>query len=326
MSVTSAVAARVGRRKSWTRRVRPEVAVVYGLLVVLVVWGAVSYPTFRTSQNLTNVLEQSIVLGLVAIGQAVVMIGGGLDMSVGAIVKVNVLVGAILMNGHNSSIGSIALLLCAMGIVFGIANGLVIAWLRAAPFIVTFASFFLLVGMANLISTTPVGMAPPALVSFYSAKWLGVPLPILLMALVWILSWAALRNTVWSRHLFAVGGRPEVAALAGIRANRIRVATYALSGLFAALAALFTLSINGIGDPQAGDNLQFLSITAAAVGGVSLLGGRGSLVGVLGGVLLLTLVSDLLQIAHVNTFYEQPLQGLIIIIAVALYRSRKQQV
>ena len=304
--------------------VRPEIAIVYGLLLLLLVWGSVRYTAFRTTGNYTNILEQSIVLGLVAIGQTGVLISGGLDMSVSAIAKVTVLVGAILMNGDNGNIWWVALLLCLMGAAFGALNGVTIVWLRAAPFIVTFASYFLFLGVAYSISTEPVGLTPPAMVNFYGKKWLSIPVPVVMMALVWLLAWAVLRTTAFGRHVYAVGGRKEVAALAGIRTNGVQIVSYVVSGVFAVLAGLFILCISGVGDPQAGTNLQFLSITAAAVGGVSLLGGKGSLVGVLGGVLLLTVVSDILQISRVNTFYEQPIQGAIVIIAVALYRSRQQ--
>jgi ribose/xylose/arabinose/galactoside ABC-type transport system permease subunit len=294
------------------------------VLLLLIAFGT-TFATFRTGANINNILNQSIVLGLVAIGQAVVMIGGGLDMSVGAITGVLVLVGAITMDGKDSSLAWTVPLLCVIGIGFGFVNGAIITWLRAAPFIVTFATYFLLVGLANAISTTPVGAAAPTLISFYGLRWGGISAPAILMAVIWAVSWLFLRATASGRHVFAVGGRVDVAERAGIRTRRVVVGSYAVSGLFAALAAVVTLSIGGIGDPQAGVNLQFLSITAAAVGGVSLLGGRGSLIGVLGGVLLLTVVNDLLQIAQIDTFYQQPIQGVIIIAAVAFYRNRKLQ-
>ena len=175
--------------------VRPEIAIVYGLLLLLLVWGSVRYTAFRTTGNYTNILEQSIVLGLVAIGQTGVLISGGLDMSVSAIAKVTVLVGAILMNGNNGNIWWVALLLCLMGAAFGALNGVTIVWLRAAPFIVTFASYFLFLGVAYSISTEPVGLTPPAMVNFYGKKWLSIPVPVVMMALVWLLAWAVLRTS-----------------------------------------------------------------------------------------------------------------------------------
>lgn len=314
-----------GARRLWVPRPAPEVGVVYLLLLCLVVAASVLSGVFRTVANADNVALQSVVLGLLTIGQSFVLLSGGIDMSVGAVVKLTVLVGAILLNGHNAAIAWVVPLLCALGAAIGLVNGLVITWLKAAPFIVTFAMFSVLDGLAYLISTQPVGMTPPAMVAFYGLSWARLPVPAAVMAVIWVAAWYVLRRTRFGWHVFAVGGRSEVAMLSGIKADRVRVAVYVLSGIFAALGGLFTLVVSGLGDPQAGHNLEFLSITAAAVGGLSLTGGKGTIAGALAGVLLLTVISDVLQVTNVNTFYEQPIQGLVIIAALALYKKRRSQ-
>ncbi len=309
----------LNRLRPWT-----EVIVVYLMLAALIVDGATRSPVFHTPQNAENVLRQSIVLGLVGIGQTFVLISGGIDMSVGSIVKLTGLVGAIVMNGQDSMIGPALLIALGIGAAVGLLNGLLVTQLRAAPFIVTFAVFYVVRGIAFTISTQPVGLTPPGLSALYDASWLGIPLAIAGMAVVWVLAWFALRRTQFGRHVYAVGGREDVAILSGIHVRWLRVIVYVISGLCAALAGLFTLVIGGVGDPQAGDNLEFLSITAAVIGGVSLFGGKGALAGTLGGILLLTLIGNVFQITEVNSFYQQPLLGLIILLAVALYRRRRQ--
>lgn len=314
-----AVAPGLSRATGAARSFRPgaEVAAAYAVLVALVILGAARSSLFLSGPNLSNIGLQSVTLGLLTIGQTFVLVGGGIDMSVGSTVTLTALIGAILMNGSNGATVWVLPLLLALGCGIGIVNGLLVNLLRVEPFIVTFGTYFVLQGFAALISLQPVGQTPPAMLNLYSATWGGVPVPVVLVALVWICAGFVLRQRRFGWRLSAIGGRSEVARLSGIPVARVRLGTYVLSGAMAALAGMFTLIVQGLGNPTAGTNLEFLSITAAAVGGVSLAGGRGTLVGALGGVLILTIISNLLQLLHVNTFYEQPLQGVVILVAVA---------
>ena len=315
----SSIRARPQSMWSRMRYLRPgaEVAAAYAVLAALGVLGALKSPLFLSGANLSNVGLQAVTLSLLAIGQTFVLLGGGVDMSVGSTVTLTSLIGAILMNGRDGSMLYVLPLLLALGVAIGFANGLLVNLLRVEPFIVTFGTFFILEGLGSLISLQPVGQTPPAMLNLYVATWGGVPVPVVLIALVWCAAGLLLRRSRFGWRVLAVGGRAEVAQLSGIPVARVRLATYALSGATAALAGMFTLVVQGLGNPTAGTNLEFLSITAAAVGGVSLAGGRGTLVGALGGVLILTTIGNLLQLLHVNTFYEQPLQGVVILVAVA---------
>lgn len=314
-----AVAPRLSPVARVPRWLRPgaEVAAAYAVLAALVILGAARAPLFLSGANLSNVGLQSVTLGLLAIGQTIVLLGGGIDMSVGSTVTLTALIGAILMNGNDASMLWVLPLLLALGCGIGLMNGFLVNLLRVEPFIVTFGTFFVLQGCAALISLQPVGQTPPAMLNLYSATWVGVPVPVVLMALAWLGAGYVLRQRRFGWRVCAIGGRSEVAHLSGVPVARTRLVTYVLSGAMAALAGMFTLVVQGLGNPTAGTNLEFLSITAAAVGGVSLAGGRGTLVGALGGVLILTVIGNLLQLSHVNTFYEQPLQGLVILAAVA---------
>lgn len=293
-----------------------EVA-TFVVLAALIVVGAAKAPLFLSAANLSNIGLLSVTLGLLTIGETFVLLGGGIDMSIGSTVTLTAMIGAILMNGSNGAEAWVLPLLLALGCAIGLVNGLFVDVLRVEPFIVTFGMLFVLQGLAQQISLQPVGQTPPSMVSFYTATWGGLPVAVVLVALVWVIAALVLRQTRFGWRVYAVGGRSEVARLNGVAVARTRLGTYVVSGAMAALAGMFTLVVQGLGNPTAGTNLEFLAITAAVLGGVSLAGGRGTLVGALAGVLILTTITNLLQLLHVNSFYTQPLDGAIIILAVA---------
>ncbi len=310
-------------------RLRAAWAVVYVLIAVLAVYAAIASPTFRSSENLTNVLQQSVILGLVAIGQTLVVLSGGIDFSVGAVVKLTVMVGALIMNGSSGGIFPAVVACLAIGAAVGLTNGFVITTLRAAPFIATFGMAGVLRGIAFTVSTSPIGLAPGSFLRVYDATVghlpvLGhLPISVVAAAAVWLLAWLLVARTPLGRRIYAVGGDSEVARLAGIRVRRVRLTVYVLSGLLAGLAGLYALARSGIGDPTAGDGLEFDSITAVALGGTSLFGGSGGVVGTLGGVLLLTLISNVFNILQISIWYQGMLKGAIILVAVAAYRRKR---
>jgi ribose transport system permease protein len=315
---------RLGSRLPEHRVVVAAYAAVYVLIVVLVVYASATNESFRTWQNAVNVLQQSIILGLVAIGQAFVVLSGGIDFSVGAVVKITVVVGAIAMNGHDGRIAPAALACVAVGAAVGLANGLVVTQLDANPFIVTFGMEGVLRGIVLTISTAPIGLASSGFLRLYDGSLGTLPYSVLAMAVVWAAAWVVAARTPFGRRVYAVGGNEEVARLAGIPVGRVRVAVYVLSGVLAALAGLYTLARSGVGDPTAGDGLEFDSITAVALGGTSLYGGLGGIVGTLGGVLLLTLVGNVFNLLQISSWYQGMLKGAIILLAVALYRQRRR--
>lgn len=314
----------VTRRAATRNPVGAAYAAVYALLVVLVVYGAASEPAFRTWDNAVNVLNQSIVLGLVAIGQTLVVLSGGIDFSVGGVVKVSVVVGAIVMNGREGLVVPAILASLAVGLAIGLANGLVVTQLAANPFIVTFGMASVLRGIVFTISTAPIGLAATGYLQIYDASLGSLPYAVIVMAVLWALAWLVAARTPFGRSLYAVGGNDVVARLAGMRPDRVRVAVYALSGVLAAFAGIYALARSGIGDPTAGDNLEFDAITAVALGGTSLYGGVGGVGGTLGGVLLLTLVSNVFNLLQISSWYQGMLRGAIILAAVALYVRRRR--
>jgi ribose transport system permease protein len=322
--LTSVVAPAPERRRPRVpTRAAAAYAVVYLLIGVLIVYGAVSNGSFRSWDNAVNVLQQSIILGLVAIGQALVVIAGGIDFSVGAVVKLTVVVGAIVMAGHGGLVTPAVLAVLGIGAGVGLLNGLIVTQLNANPFIVTFGMQGVLRGIVFTISTAPIGIAAAGFMTIYDTSLGSLPWSVLGMGVMWLLAWLVAARTRFGRRLYAVGGNEEIARLAGIRPRRVRVAVYMLSGLLASVAGLYALARSGIGDPTAGDGLEFDSITAVALGGTSLYGGAGGIAGTLGGVLLLTLINNVFNLLQISSWYQGMLKGAIILLAVAVYRQRR---
>ena len=308
-------------RWSGLRRNMPYV-IVYGLIVALLIYGTLSSDRFLTDRNIQNVLRQSVFLGIVALGQTLVILSGGIDLSVGSVVKVAVLVSAILMNGNVDNVALAVVATLAIGVVVGLVNGLVITRFKVAPFIVTLGVYSILRGVAYTISTTPIGRAAPEFLLMYDQKAGPVYVLIVAFALLLIVMLFALRRTRFGRHIYAVGGSEQVARLSGISVNRVRVGVYVLCSTLAALTGLFSLSRSGVGDPNIGEGLELQAITAVVLGGTSLFGGRGGLLGTVGGVLLLGLIGNLLVVLNVNQWLRSLIEGAIIVIAVALYKQK----
>jgi ribose transport system permease protein len=285
---------------------------------------AVYAENFRTLSNTVNILRQSIVLGLIAIGQSVVVLTGGVDMSVAMVARVVSLTVATIFAAQNSDpklIVPLILLGIGIGMLLGGMNGLLITLTHANPFIITFGISSILRGVSLAIATTPIRGIPKPYLQIYDAKIGIVPVNVIVIALVWVAAWIFTNRSRLGRALYAVGGSERVARLSAIRVNRTLIAAYVFAAFCASLAGLFLLSRTGVGDPIAADGMDFQSIVAVALGGISLYGGRGSVVGTLGGVLLLAMMSNVFNLMQVNIFYQQLFLGLIVLIAVAAYKS-----
>lgn len=314
------------RRLLTFARNNTAVLLIYFFIILLIITGSFFSDRFLTTSNMINIMRQSIVLGLLAIGQTAVLLTGGMDISqeqISRLVGLTVATIFATYDGDPALILPLVLLGTVMGVVMGGLNGLLITRTHAAPFIITFGVSFVLRGVNLAISTTPIRGVPYEYLSVYDAKIGIVPVNVIVMAVVWIIAWLFTTRTRLGRSIYAVGGSERVAKLSAIRVNRSIVAAYVLSGAFSALAGLFLLARTGVGDPSAAEGITFQAIVAAAVGGISLYGGRGSVFGTLGGVLLLTLLSNFFNMVQVNIFYQELMLGVIVLVAVASYRSKR---
>ncbi len=298
---------------------RSAAAIWLVLLGLCIVVGLLR-PAFWDQGNLANIARQASVLGLVALGQSIVVLAGGIDLSVEGIVKLTSVIGAGLMAGEMGNLPLALVAMVGIGLVVGSVNGFVSARLGASPFIVTLGTLLVLQGISLVYAPTSVGRVPSQVVGLYDASIGPVPLFAVVLMGAYAVGWVVLRWTAWGRGIYAAGGSASSSSLAGIPVVRRRIGTYLLVSVLCAAAAIILLARSGVGNPQAGDGLGLASVTAVVLGGTSLYGGRGALLGTLGGVLLLTVASTMLGLLQVPTYYQALVSGLVIVVAVSAAR------
>lgn len=291
------------------------------VLLLIVAVTAIGNPRFLTANNLLNILFQVSVLGIVAAGQTVLLIAGGLDLSVGAALSVAGVATALTIVGTGSvSLGIAAGV--AAGLVIGLLNGMLIATNRATPFIITLGTMTFLQGIAILMSGgSPINGTGALFDLFGMGAFLGVSWPVYAMLLAVVAVFLILRFTALGRYAFAIGGNEEAARLSGIPVRRMKIAFYALNGLFVGIAGVILTGILDSGLPSMGTGYELRAIAAVVIGGTPLIGGRGTVVGTLGGVLLLGLVSNSMNLLGVGANFQSVILGLIITAAVMLQKK-----
>jgi ribose/xylose/arabinose/galactoside ABC-type transport system permease subunit len=294
-------------------------------LVVLCLFGAWRYVAFGTPENLLNVLRQNSMLGLVALGMTLVILTGGIDLSVGALLAIAGIVAAQL-----SASGAFPAVLggVATAALLGMVNGLLITKARIQPFIVTLAMMIAARGAALAATgdqSVRVDRAAEGITWLGRGQALGMPVPILIFALAYLLGWVALRYTGFGRYLYAVGDSQDAARLLGLKVDRVLVATYALSGALAGLAGVILAARLGAGQPVAGIGWELDAIAAVVVGGTLLTGGQGGVGSTLIGVLLLGVIFNLFNLeGTISPYWQYVLRGTILL-GVVLVQARLQR-
>jgi ribose/xylose/arabinose/galactoside ABC-type transport system permease subunit len=303
---------------------KPRMALLalVAVLVVISIITASSSDVFLTVTNLRNVLLQVSVLAIIASAMTMLMVSGGIDLSVGAMMSLVAVVAVKLME-NGTPLGLCLLAAIALGTAIGACNGALAAWSTSHPFVVTLGMSILLQGFAiSVTGGLPLSNVDAGLLSFGADKLLGLPYPVWVAAAVLLLVGAALRYSVFGRRLYAMGGNEQAVRLAGLPVKRTKVTLYALSGLLVGLAAIVLTARIASAQPLMGQGYELQAIAAVAVGGTPLAGGRGSIVGTLLGVLLLGVISNSLNLLGVSGAYQYVLQGAVIVIAVMSQRAR----
>ncbi len=274
-------------------------------------------PVFITPTNLINVVRQISILGIVSCGMAMLMISGGIDLSVGATISLaGVVAGKILISGYGEFAAIAAGIL--VGALIGLVIGVIVAKTKVQPFILTLGMLSLIGGFALIVTS---GQQIPNLGGDYFEPIGGgmvgfIPVPVIILFVVVISSHFLLRHTKWGRNWYAIGGNEETAYLSGINVNSHKIAVYVLNGLLAGVAAVTLASRIGAALPVMGNGYELRSIAAVVIGGVALSGGRGNIFGVFLGVLLLGVISNSLNMLNVSSFYQNVSLGSVILIAV----------
>ena len=289
--------------------------------VVLVVVASATSESFLTESNLTNLLRQMVTTGLLSLGMLVVILTGGIDLSVGSIVGFAGIMAAGLVADLPVPVAMALAVVAGAG--FGVINGVLVARFRLAPFVVTLAALTTIRGFTYVYSETPIS---PVEANFL---WLGtetlgpIPIAAMIMLAAFAIAWVFLRRTPAGRAVVAIGGNQEAVRLAGISVQRHLLLAYAISGFCAGLAGVILASRVGIAQPSVGVAFELNAIAACVIGGASLAGGRGSVIGTLGGVLLLGLIDNLLTLYDVQSYWQQVLKGLIIALVVLARRQEE---
>jgi len=312
------------------RRRRIETtAVVYLALVVVVVIGAILVATvadrnFFSPGNIRDILTGMSVLGLVAIGQTLVILCGSLDLSVPYVVSLASLVAAETMAGSAGNIASGVLLALLVAALIGLANGLIVTGLKVNGFIATLGVGLIVKGYLDTMYQGSAGSVPPGF-QLIGATGIGpVPVSTLIMLGLALVVWAFLRYTRTGSQMFAVGGDAAVARLSGVRTQPPVIVAHVVCSMCAALAGLLIASRLGIGNPTVGTagGYDLLSIAAVVLGGTLLLGGRGSIWGTVGGVAIFAVIDNVMSVMQVNPFLKDVVRGIVIVVAVAVYTGR----
>lgn len=295
--------------------------IVLAALAALFVAGVATSPSFLSAYNLTSILRYAAALGLVAIGQAVAMQAGGVDLSVGSTITLAMMAAATTMGGRDAMILPAALAAIGVGLAVGAVNGIVVVGLRVAPFIATLGVMSLSRGVVFLITHGPVGAIGRGFRAFSRGAVGPIPAALFLVVGAFALAIAVMNATRYGRHVFAVGGSKEVARLAGIRVRSVVFSTFLVSGVCAAVAALYLTSRTGSASPTVGPEFALDSIIAVLIGGIPFGGGRGNILGVLAGVLLLAVLGNLLPAWNLSSWYYQITRAVVLLAAIAIVRK-----
>ena len=298
-----------------------------GVLVVLVIIGIVTRPELYgdptwVKNNIFTILQQASAIGVVTVGMTFVIIGGGIDLSVGAIIAV---AGVWSTTLATQSYGALGMIFTAIvvGVVVGLINGVLISYGRLVPFIATLAMMVAARGVAAQISGKQTQVSTNATInSIASTRWLGIPVLVYILAVVVAAGWVLLNRTTFGRRTVAVGGNPEATRLAGINVKFHTMLLYALSGLCCGIAAIMLTSQATSAQAAMANLYELDAIAAAIIGGTLLSGGRGTIIGALFGVLVFSTITNLFAINNLSTEVQNMVKGGIIVAAVLVQQFR----
>jgi ribose transport system permease protein len=310
----------------------------YGILLVILAMSLVLYAlqpeVFFTWRNVANIFKQTAVNSMLAIGMFLAILTAGIDLSVGSVLALAMMALAV-ANADGWAWPIVLLLGPLVGLMAGFVNGVGITKLRMPhPFIMTLGMLFMARGLANLISGGVPYTGLPEPVRFlgsaqiYLGEWgaerINLPVALIVTVIVYVAFWVFLEHTVLGRRIYAIGGNPQAARVSGISVDRVLIIVYTLCGLMAGVGGLIMAGRTNSGFPNAGIGAELEAIAAVIIGGASFFGGRGTVLGVFGGVIVMGLISNGLNLNNVSVFWQQILIGLIIVIAVFLDVLRRQ--
>ncbi len=283
---------------------------------------------FSNPAIMMNIVVRSVALGIVAVGQSLVIIGSSIDLSVAYTISITAVMSSYLMQGDPARVPTTIAAVFGIGIAIGLVNGLVITKLKVNPFIATLGTSLIIKGIINATFSNYTGSVPKSFEYFGYGTIGPIPVSIIIMALIFLAGWFLLARTKFGSHLYGVGGNAEVARLSGVRTDRVLIFAHILCSMTAILAGLFLVSQMRSGAPWVGPNgiYDLNSIATTVIGGTALSGGKGGVWGTLAGVLIFGILDTAFNQLGVNPYLKTVLRGAIIVLAVASYtiRSKKE--
>ena len=300
---------------------------IFLALLVLSTFLAFSAPMFLTQYNLGIVVRQISYVAIVALGQTIVLISGGIDLSVGAVAGLSGILGAIMMSSTNIDPYICTAVAVMFGLGCGAINGVLVAKVGLNPFIVTLATMEAFSGLILVITRGYTVMGIPPKFQFLGQGLIGpVPVPVIIMVILAAILIYVLQNTTFGRYVYAIGGNLFAARLVGIRVQKIKIWVFALSGMMAALAGMIFVSRMNAGQPTIGQAWLMPSITAAIIGGTSLSGGQGTIYGTILGAVLMGVLANGIVLLNVSSYWERVITGIVVLLAVIIdvLRNRKK--
>lgn len=292
---------------------------VFSFLLLMMALSLLS-ERFLTPANLMNVLRQATINGIVSVGMTIVILTGGIDLSVGSVLALSVTVGASLMK-QGTPVGLAVASALGIGTLLGVINGLMITRAKIPPFIATLGMLTVARGLTLLYTQgQPITGLPATFRWIGTGVVAGIPMPVILSLAVFAIGWVFLSRTKYGAQIYLLGDNPTAARLAGVPVDRMTVLVYAISGFCAALAGLVLVARLDSAQPIIGQGYEFNAIAAVVVGGTSFSGGEGGLAGTLLGALLIETLNNGLNLLNVSPLWEQVVKGVVIALALLLYK------
>ena len=296
---------------------------VYIILFLIILVSSLLSDVFLQPRNINNLLRQAVCLGLVSIGQTFVILGAGIDLSVGAVISlISCLTTGLIMGSEPLTI-PVAFLMIALALFIGFCNGFIITRTGIPPLIVTLGTMEIIQGAVFIYTDAPYGESSQMLELLGWGQFGFFPISFLLFALAAGVGIFVLKRTRFGRYIYAIGGNEETARLSGIKVSRIKIYSYMICSFMACLTGLCLASRMGMGDPSAGEPFMLDSLIPVLLGGTSLMGGIGGVVGTIAGIFILTILNNSLNLLDVSGYWQWVVQGIIIVVAVAFYFREK---
>lgn len=311
------------------KRAKMQSIVIYIAAIVIflifTILAAIKGKSFLSLTNVQNIITQSSVISIIAIGQSIVIMTSGIDLSVGSVVGIIGIAGGLLLK-MGVPVAVMVILSLLFGLLLGFINGMGISYGRIPAFITTLATMQIIRGFCMLLNSgKPVSGFPDGLKRIMNSYILGIPIAIYYVAIFYAIMIIVMKHTRFGRYIYAIGGNSHAAALSGVNVKRVEVLAYMLSGFFAAVGGIMLLSRLAYADPNAGGGYEMNAIAAAVIGGIAMSGGRGKLGNTLVGALILGMLTTGLQILDVPNYFQTIITGIAIAGAVYIDKSKERK-